>query len=431
MSLVDIWALLFPQWLQDWIRFQLLVKLGLNPQQFLLGVTRGMFDTLLLLLISMGVLVTGQKYMETQYELPPDIQGTVLKWAPIADQIGRQVDIPREVPLVIWFKENSMRSINPDLCSGIIGAYDLIQSGTRPCFTPGPISDIEVREQLAIGAQEFKKRCPEITYYTQDPTVIKRCYFAYNAGMGAAATLDANESAYVMNNYDEAHQNMVYQDIVLGTVRVTQLGAWPTHIAMQSLITSQLDLADPMSSIALLDTMTRVYDWLNFEFNAMYVNSNVALEFPEERSLWGEDYCLVEPSEFTASLQWRLRPNLNPVTENPILTQDIHGCSYALPGIDISSSTNRTAVLQAPMSGEITTYTDQWYNSTIRIENDNWVVYLLHPRSYLVSEGTVARGQAIGIMGAVGNATGPHVHYTIYDKDKQAFVDPAQFLPQQ
>ncbi|MCA9979736.1 MAG: M23 family metallopeptidase [Anaerolineales bacterium] len=318
-----------------------------------------------------------------------------------------------------------MRAVNPDLCSGIIGAYDLVQSGTRPCFTPGPISDLEVREQLGIGAEEFKKRCPDITYYTQDPEIIKRCYFAYNAGMGAAATLDANNSAYVMNNYDDNYRNMVYQDVVLGTVRVTQLGAWPTHLAMQSLITSQLDLSNPTTSIAILDTLTRVYDWLNFEFNSVYINSNATLDFPEQRNFWGEN-CLVEPSD---SILWRLRPNLNPVTENPILTQDVHGCRYALPGIDISSRTNRSAVLQAPMPGKVTTFTDQWYNSTIRIENDDWVVLMLHPRSYLVSEGTVSRGQAIGIMGAIGNATGPHVHYTIYDKNRQAFVDPADFLP--
>jgi murein DD-endopeptidase MepM/ murein hydrolase activator NlpD len=112
-----------------------------------------------------------------------------------------------------------------------------------------------------------------------------------------------------------------------------------------------------------------------------------------------------------------------------VLTQDIHGCSYALPGLDISSNTNQMAILQAPMPGEVTTYTDQWYNSTIRIENDDWIVILLHPRSYLISEGRVRRGQAVGIMGAVGNATGPHVHYSIYDKNQQAFVDPALFLP--
>ena len=117
------------------------------------------------------------------------------------------------------------------------------------------------------------------------------------------------------------------------------------------------------------------------------------------------------------------------MTESPLLTQDVHGCSYSLPGLDISSD-NRTAVLQAPMPGEVTTYTDRWYNSTIRIENDEWIVWLLHPRSYFVEDGEkVRRGQAVGVMGAVGYATGPHVHYTIYDKANETFVDPSNFLP--
>ena len=81
------------------------------------------------------------------------------------------------------------------------------------------------------------------------------------------------------------------------------------------------------------------------------------------------------------------------------------------------------------MPGELTTYTDRWYNSTIRIENEEWIVWLLHPRTYLLAEGEVRRGQAVGVMGAVGNATGPHVHYTVYDKVNQTFVDPSLFLP--
>ncbi|MCB0036625.1 MAG: hypothetical protein KDE51_21480, partial [Anaerolineales bacterium] len=231
MSLSDLGLILFPGWLRDWIRFELLPLLGLNPYQIAVGTIRGMFDTVLLISLGLGILNSGRAYMVQQYALPPEIQATALKWAPIADNIARQVDIPREVPLVLWFKENSMQAINPQLCTGIIGAYDLVRSGERACFTPGPISDIEVSEQLTIAAVEFKKRCADITYYTQDPHIIKRCYYTYNAGIGAANKADPNESAYVMNNYDEAHRNMVYSDVVLGTVRVEQLGAWPTHLA--------------------------------------------------------------------------------------------------------------------------------------------------------------------------------------------------------
>lgn len=420
-------ALLGPGWLQNWIQYQLVPALGLEPRLMAVGALRGVYDGLLLVLLASGLLTGGRLYMDGQYALPRSVQGTVVQWAPIADQIARQVDIPREVPLVLWFKESSMASANPDNCTGIMGTYDLVRSGTRPCFTPGPISDREIREQLLIGAQEFKKRCPEVTYWTQSPAQLKRCYFAYNAGVGAANRLNPHNSAYVMNNYDAAHQNMVYSDIELGTVRMTSLGAWPAHLSMQSLIVSQLDTAERPLSITLLDISTRVYDSMQqrlVRWGWIEAEGNQEMHFPasrhvESQSCLGQAHLLGRPG---------LRPRLNPVRESPVLTQDVHGCDYSLPGLDISSQ-NSTAVLQAPMPGEVTTYTDRWYNSTIRIENAEWIIWLLHPRSYTIKEGTVARGAAVGIMGAVGMATGPHVHYTIFDKINETFVDPREFLP--
>ncbi len=422
-------ALLWPEWLRTLIHYRLLPFLGLNSQTMVLGILRGTFDTLLLLLLSLGFLNGGRLVMEGQYTLPRHIQTVTLKWAPIADQIARKVDIPREAPLVLWFKESSMQAVNPDNCTGIIGAYDLVRSGERPCYTPGPISDFAVREQLGVAAVEFKKRCPEVTYMTQDPELIKKCYFAYNAGSGAASRLDANESAYVMNGFDNQHQSMVYSDVELGTVQVTALGAWPTHLAFQSLIVSQIDEEEKWPlSFSLFALSTRIYDaggnllaqWLDSDSY-----SNASIEFPANRNIT-QQMCIERAYLFGRP---SLRPKLNPVTESPLLTQDIHGCSYSLPGVDISSQ-NRSAVLQSPISGEVTTYTDKWANSTIRIENEEWIVWLLHSRSYFVTDGeTVKRGEAVGVMGAVGYATGPHVHYTIYDKTAAVFVDPREFLP--
>jgi hypothetical protein len=421
------WVLLLPEWLRQWIQVQLL-KFGFGSRQIVLGVLQGMFDTLLLVLLGLGLLNGSRVYMDGQYALPRATQGLMLQWAPVADNIARRVDIPREVPLVLWFKENSMQAINPDNCTGIVGAYDLVRSGERPCFTPGPISDLEITEQLLIGAQEFKKRCPEITYLTHDPETIKRCYLAYNAGTGAAQRLDPDDSAYVMNNYDEAHTNMVYSDVELGTVVVTSPGAWPTHLAVSALIVSQVDGSEQPLSLTLLDITTRFYDWAAFQLTheegALFFGDRESLKFPDGRAL-ADAECIGDTHEFG---RMSLRPNLNPISESPILTQDIHGCSYGLPGLDISSN-NASAVLQSPMPGEVTTYTDRWYNTTIRMENDEWIVWLLHPRSYLVKEGKIKRGEAIGSMGAVGYATGPHVHYTVYDKINKTFVDPRDFLP--
>lgn len=420
--------LLLPEWFRLWVRYQLLPFLGIGVQQMTLGAMAGVFDTLLLFFIGFGFLAGGQIYMDGQFALPREAQSTAVKWAPLADRIARDVDIPREVPLVLWWKENAMLAVNPDSCTGIIGAYDLVRSGEHDCFTPGPISDTEILAQLTIAAHEYKKRCPDITYFSQDPEAIKSCYFAYNAGMGAAAALDANQSAYVMNQYDAAHQDMIYSDVELGTVVVKQLGAWPAHLAIQSVLTSQIDVEKRPLAITLLDISTRAFDWaaytVNGIFGGTFAGDGTALAFPADRDLTGET-CLG-----TAHLIGRpsLRPTINPVSEAPILTQDVHGCSYGLPGLDISSS-NYKAILQAAMPGEVTTFTDKWHNSTIRIENDEWIIWYLHPRSYLVKEGSVKRGQAVAVMGAVGNATGSHVHYTIYDKVNKTFVDVRDFIP--
>ncbi|MCA9944429.1 MAG: M23 family metallopeptidase [Anaerolineales bacterium] len=416
-----------PDWFRIWIQNQVIPALGLQPQLIATSLLRGIFDSFLFVMLVTGLLAGGRYYLEGQYALPSHIQETVVKWAPIADHLAREADIPREVPLVLWFKENSMKAENPENCTGIIGAYDLVRSGEHPCFTPGPISDLAVSEQLAIAAVEFKKRCPEISYLTHDPETIKRCYFAYNAGSAAAARLNANESAYVMNNYDENYSNMVYSDVELGTVAVTALGAWPAHLAFQSLIVTQMDMTERPLSLAILNVSTQIYDlgsqaWR--EFAGLSVGKNEMMLFQDGRFI-SSATCLGQPHKLG---RFSLKPRLNPVSESPILTQDIHGCSYSLPGLDISSS-NRSAILQAPMPGEVTTYTDQWYNSTIRIENDEWIVWLLHPRSYFIEEGTVTRGQAVGVMGAVGYATGPHVHYTVYDKVNETFVDPAELIP--
>ena len=292
-----------PEWLIYWIRNTLLPALGLQPLQMVFSLLKGIFDTLLLVLLGFGFITGGNLYMESQYDLPRSIQVTALKWAPYADYIARQTDIPREVPLVIWFKENSMKAVNPDLCTGIMGAYDLVRSGQYPCFTPGPISDLEVSRQLAIGAVEFKKRCPDVTYWTQDPDLIKRCYFAYNAGVGAASRLDPNQSAYVMNNYSEAYQNMTYSDVELGTVQVTALGAWPAHLAIQSLVISSWDEEGAPVQLSLSTISARVYDSVSsgvLDWRQIMPSGAVDMTFPEERPLAEADCFGKTTSNWTA-----------------------------------------------------------------------------------------------------------------------------------
>ncbi|MEM9773897.1 MAG: hypothetical protein AAF902_04910, partial [Chloroflexota bacterium] len=131
MSLADIGQFLFPDWLKDWLRFNLLPALGLSPYQFTAGLLKGVLDAFMLLFLLLTLQRGSVYYMNQSYALTPEIQTKVIRWAPVADVIALRQDIPREVPLVLWYKEAGMEAVNPALCTGIIGAYDLVQSGER------------------------------------------------------------------------------------------------------------------------------------------------------------------------------------------------------------------------------------------------------------------------------------------------------------
>ncbi len=422
-------------WLQQWAEKYLLPLLKAQLRLGLVGILDGALDVVVLLGVPTVALIGSNAYMNQQYTLPRQAQLQIIAWAVKSDQVARQADIPSVTPLVLWYKEAGLATTNPDNCEGLMGLHDLIVSEQHPCFTPGQVGADEIAYQLQLGAQEFKKRCPQIRYTTTDPALIKRCYLAYNAG--PADKSDPDQAAYVMNNYDAAHQNMLHG----GVYRLKNLGAWPAHLSIESLILNITDSPDgahiQWTSFDLLlrplvDTLTRLRDglahWPDFS-PALGPIMHPEREVGALASAWRSSIkidCLVQPH---SSGNPDLRPKRNPVVNAPVLTQDLHGCSYLLPGIDISSSQDLASPLQSPMPGQVTTYTDQWQNTTIRVENDEWVVTMLHPRSYLVQQGKVIRGQLLGVMGAQGRATGPHVHFSIYDKINKGYVDPGAFIP--
>lgn len=426
-------------WFQQWAQQYLLPTLKAQLKIGLMGILDGMIDVLLLLGVPTAAILGSNAYMNRQYTLPRQVQQQVVVWAAASDSIAREADIPSVAPLVLWYKEAGLAAVNPNNCEGIMGLHDLVTSQKHPCFTPGRIDNAEVIAQLRLGAREFKVRCPQVHYATTNPNVIKRCYLAYNAG--PAAKLDPNQSAYVMNGYDAMHQNMIHLDVRGMAYQLQNLGAWPAHLAVESMI---LNLTDSPQGARinrtvmdlvirpLLDTLIRLRDQVATWPDISPVLGPVMHPEQEVGGLaraWRAPRtgdCLVMPH---TSGKPELRPKRNPVVAAPVLTQDIHGCSYGLPGIDISSKTDLASSLQAPMPGKVTTYTDQWQNTTIRIENDEWIVTMLHPRSYLVRQGDVIRGQLVGVMGAQGRASGPHVHFTIYDKISLGYVDPGTFIP--
>jgi murein DD-endopeptidase MepM/ murein hydrolase activator NlpD len=98
-------------------------------------------------------------------------------------------------------------------------------------------------------------------------------------------------------------------------------------------------------------------------------------------------------------------------------------------GIDISSSKN-TQILAAE-SGKVIYAGEDFsgYGNLVIIEHrgDTWASFYAHLNGFRVREGQyVAKGQAIGLMGRTGRATGVHLHFEIRYNLKP--VNPLEFL---
>jgi murein DD-endopeptidase MepM/ murein hydrolase activator NlpD len=107
-------------------------------------------------------------------------------------------------------------------------------------------------------------------------------------------------------------------------------------------------------------------------------------------------------------------PRINPVTHE---YQSLHN------GLDIAVPSGTTIVAAAPGTVVTSGYTDINGNWVKVDHGGGWSTAYLHLTKSMVSAGQrLMAGQVIGLSGATGRATGPHLHFIIY-KDN-APVDP-------
>ncbi len=421
---------LLPGWLVEWFRIYITPFLRVQARVMARALLSGVTDTLLFISLPVVISFGSQAIWSSRYQLTVTQQTQLERWGSVAQLIAYMEDVPPVVPLVLWYKENGMREENPNNCEGIMGLYTAVTSGALPCFPPGPLSASEVSRQLRMGVQVFKSYCPDISYTTTDPQLIKKCYLYYNAG--PRTRMAAHDSAYVMNGYDVRYQNMVLTDIQGRQYQLTALGAWPTHIAMQTQLAQRrtpgvppMVLAPAMLIQELLDKLwtatekfeqNRTSDVVLEDINAIDSDAPPALcRAPIVQE------CFIDPhSAGDASL----RPRLSPLLLTPFEQGELM-CGL-FPGIDLVAS--KASLVLAPMPGNLTRYTDGRGNLTVQIENDEWTLWLIGLRSYTVSDGTVAAGDAIGAVSGAGSQT-PGVHYAVYDKIVVGFVDALSFVP--
>ena len=408
---------LIPAWLQEWIQVYISPAVRLEFRRLLGVLGRGILDTILFLSLPITLSYSSQSVWQTRYTLTVQQQQQVQQWASVANLIAYRVDVPPVVPLVLWYKEAGMRAENPANCEGIMGLYTAIKTGQHPCFPPGPIGARDVAYQLELGTRVFKEYCPQLSYTTTDPELLKRCYLYYNAGPRSRS--DPNRSAYVMNGYDSAHQNMIHRDIEGRTYRLEILGAWPVHLAMQAQLAQSGDLPAPPALLAPAMLLQELLDRL---WSYRETAQTVVMPAPTEarcRTPQPGD-CFGVPS---SAGRPELRPSLSPLRATPMGGSLVCGL---VPGVELMPT--GPAIVVAPLDGMLLRYTDQSGKLTVYIENEEWAVWLLGLRSYIAAPGTIAAGDPVGAVSGLGSDW-PAVHYAVYDKRQAEFVDPLALMP--
>lgn len=125
-----------------------------------------------------------------------------------------------------------------------------------------------------------------------------------------------------------------------------------------------------------------------------------------------------------------------------ILTQGVHGFEYGHLAIDISAG--KGAQINSPINGLVTaSFADPVGSTILIIENDRWIVTLVHGL-FEVSAGDFVRlGQALGRESNQGNTVdmegnscrgrdcGYHTHINIFDKQAGINIDPLLLFPLQ
>ena len=128
-----------------------------------------------------------------------------------------------------------------------------------------------------------------------------------------------------------------------------------------------------------------------------------------------------------------------PPYEEYTLTQGPHGLSYGHYAIDIAAG--KGATIRSPIDGEVTAvYVDQYGNTRIILENDQYEVTLLHGLYSPRQGDQVTQGQTIGIesnqgyttdmqgISCAGRNCGYHTHMNVYDKYLSRNVNPLELF---
>lgn len=127
--------------------------------------------------------------------------------------------------------------------------------------------------------------------------------------------------------------------------------------------------------------------------------------------------------------------------EDYVLTQGVHGASYGHMAIDLAAG--RGATILSPINGVVRDhYTDRYGNPTLVIENERYIVTMLHGIYSVEAGDVVAIGEPVGEESNLGYTTdmrgvpcwqktgpcGNHTHLNVYDKTLESNVNPLDLI---
>lgn len=123
------------------------------------------------------------------------------------------------------------------------------------------------------------------------------------------------------------------------------------------------------------------------------------------------------------------------------VTQGIHGFEYGHSAIDITAG--KGAQILSPINGLITAnLTDPAGGTILVIENERWIITLVHGLFSASAGDFVHQGEVVGVESNQGNTVdmdgnscrdkdcGYHTHINIYDKKSGQNVDPLMIFPE-
>lgn len=122
-----------------------------------------------------------------------------------------------------------------------------------------------------------------------------------------------------------------------------------------------------------------------------------------------------------------------------VLTQGPHGASYGHQAIDLAAGKN--SIIKSPINGEVSAlFVDEYGNPTLIIENEKYIITMLHGKYSVRVGDKLLIGQPVGKESNLGYTTdmqgrscknrncGYHTHLNIFDKELNSNVNPLNVL---